>query len=134
MTSAIWKFEPLASEAFSLRMPRGAEILTVQVQHGKPQIWAKVDPTAPVESRRFALFGTGHRIPDERESEHALRYVGTFQVDGGALVFHLFEASPLDIERCVHGQSEFAACFEGACHRESRVAPPTGSVAEEPKR
>lgn len=94
--SEVWKFEPMASTTFALSMPVGAEVLTVQVQHGKPQIWAKVDPFAPVEMRRFALVGTGQRIPDDSEMGHRLRYVSTFQLEGGLLVFHLFEAFPIE--------------------------------------
>lgn len=91
--SAVWKYELLAAEHFVLSMPKGAEVLTVQVQHGKPQLWARVDPTAEKEPRHFGVYGTGHRIQDPSEGVR-LAYVGTFQIDGGQLVFHLFEGSP----------------------------------------
>lgn len=90
-TSEVWKFEPLVSESFGLLMPKGAEVLTVQVQHGKPQIWARVDPDAPKETRWFGFFGTGHPIPGEAAGVQ-FTYVDTFQVEAGQLVFHLFEA------------------------------------------
>ena len=69
-------------------MPRSARILDVQVQHGEVCIWALVDPDEGNETRHFSVFGTGHEIHD---SDHAYIYIGTFQLEGGALVFHLFE-------------------------------------------
>lgn len=80
----IWKY---TLQAFTeLEIPSGAEVLDVQVQSGEPQLWALVDPNASLELRRFVFFGTGHPISKEN-----LRYVSTFQMLGGALVFHVFE-------------------------------------------
>lgn len=67
-------------------MPEGAEILTVQVQHEAPCIWAKVNLNAPAETRLIEIFGTGHPM-----SETERRYIGSYQSRGGALVFHVFE-------------------------------------------
>ncbi len=53
-----------------------------------PFIWALVDTDAPEEARVFHVRGTGH------PADALGRYVGTFQIDGGALVFHLFEGEP----------------------------------------
>ena len=72
-----------------LHMPAGAKVLTVQMQGGQPQLWARVDPKQPKEWRTFAVYGTGHQIPDDRR----LEYVATFQMDDGALVWHVFEAT-----------------------------------------
>ena len=46
-------------------------------------MWALVSPDHPLESRYSKLIGTGHPIPDAGE----LRYVGTFQVGLGSLLF-----------------------------------------------
>lgn len=73
----------------TLQMPKGAQVLTVQIQHGTPCLWAKVDPTQPTERRTFNVYGTGHEMPDDP----CLVYVATFQVDGGALVWHVFEST-----------------------------------------
>jgi hypothetical protein len=67
-------------------MPDGAQVLTVQMQHGEPQLWALVDPVAPTVKRVFNIYGTGHSMGDRTGS-----YIGTFQMDGGSLVFHVFE-------------------------------------------
>ncbi|MBU2634917.1 hypothetical protein KJ841_00375 [Patescibacteria group bacterium] len=73
---------------FSLDLPEGAKILTVQEQHGEPQIWALVNPGSPTETRNFRLAGTGHPIKGDKE---LLNYVGTFQLAGGSFIGHLFE-------------------------------------------
>lgn len=82
----IWKYVT-CWDAFALMMPRGAKVLSVQVQNGVPCIWALVDPVEPVEMRRFLLVGTGHEI----ECTDGLSFIGTFQMRDGELVFHLFE-------------------------------------------
>lgn len=77
------------SMAFEVEMPKDADVLTVQVQYGEPHIWAIVDPDEPPETRGFVLRGTGHGLKGNEG-----RYVGTFQLEGGAFVGHLFEALP----------------------------------------
>jgi hypothetical protein len=82
----IWKYDVQPDE-FALEMPRGTHVIGVQVQHGKPRMWALVDPSEPVETRRFLTAGTGHELDRAEE----LRHAGTFQMCGGDLVLHLFE-------------------------------------------
>jgi hypothetical protein len=82
---AIWKFPLLIQDGQAVSMPAGAKVLCVQVQNGVPCLWALVDPTAPKLSRNFFTFGTGHPIDPT-----GLEFVGTYQIDGGALVFHVF--------------------------------------------
>lgn len=84
----IWKFAlPCVDEAF-VSMPVGAQILCVQTQINNPCLWAVVDPDALTkEVRRFNIYGTGHEIEGEPGT-----YIGTFQLAGGTLVFHVFEA------------------------------------------
>ena len=86
----IWKYTVMTDE-FTHQMPKGAEVLDVQVQSGVPHLWALVDDIAPMERRRFATVGTGHPLPDEISDG---KHVGTFQLHGGALVFHLFDFGP----------------------------------------
>jgi hypothetical protein len=90
-TRAVWKF-PLpfpGNDLFTIEMPASAEILSLQMQFNEPQIWALVTPGADMEIRRFRVAGTGHPI-----DEQAIRFVGTFQFAGGALIFHVFEIQP----------------------------------------
>lgn len=84
----IYKFRiPKITDDFGIEMPFGAKILTVQTQHELPCIWAIVDTENGNEMRNFKLYGTGH--PIETSLFHT--YIGTFQLRGGDLVFHLFE-------------------------------------------
>lgn len=87
----IWKFtldvEAMGpgDDQLSLRVPAGAEILDVQMQFDRPQMWMRVDPYAPVETRRFQIAVTGGPVAA------GSTYLGTFQHLGGGLVFHVFE-------------------------------------------
>jgi hypothetical protein len=81
----IWKY-PLTA-ASGLRMPRGARLLTVQVQAEDVCLWALVDPEAPMVTRTIRVFGTGHTVKLAATDA----YIGTFQLSGGALVFHAFD-------------------------------------------
>lgn len=91
MTQRIYKWGVPVKDDFTIELPEDARVLTVQTQGGiggAPQMWVLCDPNAKKERRRFRVFGTGHPV----ESDDDLEYVGTFQLEDGALVFHLFEA------------------------------------------
>ena len=83
----IWKFPFETIDMLGLAMPKGAEILTVQVQDGIPCIWAMVDPAQEKEKRIIVIHGTGHSVPQPE----AKRYVGTYQERQGSLIWHVFE-------------------------------------------
>jgi hypothetical protein len=84
----IYKYPLEIKDTVTVKMPRCAKVLTVQVQRGVPCIWAAVDPLQPYLDRRvFRIVGTGQSFM--RESVN--RYVGTFQMFGGDLVYHVFE-------------------------------------------
>jgi hypothetical protein len=73
----------------TLELPTGAVILSVQVQHDKPQLWALCDENVTTVQMRFiAIYGTGNTIHG-----NAGRYISTFQMRGGDLVFHAFEVN-----------------------------------------
>lgn len=90
MSKVIWKFSIDTQPYTEAEMPKGAEILTVQSQFNEPEIWALVDPEKEKETRRFAIIGTGHEIPDV-VSRNFKKYIGTYQLDNGNFVFHVFE-------------------------------------------
>lgn len=81
---SIYKYPLRIDDEISLVMPVGAELLTTQIQSDIPCLWAKVDTRAPMVRRIFRWRGTGH--PADGLGE----YVGTVQMHGGGLVFHLF--------------------------------------------
>ena len=68
-------------------LPTHATILCVQAQRNVPCIWAKVSPRNEKVKRKFWIFGTGHPISKEEQDLH---YVGTFQLDDGEFIGHLF--------------------------------------------
>jgi hypothetical protein len=77
------------SGRFKHLMTDRVDMLDVQLQHGDPQLWALVDVSATPQWRHFVTVGTGWEIP-----ERIVGHVGSFQVEGGALVFHVFELHP----------------------------------------
>jgi hypothetical protein len=81
----IYKYPVPIDDRFVIQMPLGAFIMTVQMQKSEPQIWALVDPDRSLTNRVFYLYGTGMEVNPE------LIYIGTFQMLGGSLVYHLFE-------------------------------------------
>ena len=86
VSRVVFKYPIPMKDRFDLALPTGAQVLTVQTQRGEPHLWALVHPGLPPETRSFHLYGTGHPV------DHApLRYVGTFQLEDGRLVFHVFE-------------------------------------------
>ena len=82
----IYKYPIPIQHHFSIDLPIGCKILAVQVQREIPCIWVLVNENPP-HPREFQLVGTGHPIEDSA----GLHYIGTFQMDGGTFVFHLFE-------------------------------------------
>lgn len=85
--AAIWKFPLDVVDLQAVKMPAGSRLLTVQVQHGSPVLWAIVQPTAPVVRRDIRIVGTGHPLPAALGE-----YIGTFQMLEGELVWHAFDA------------------------------------------
>ena len=83
----IWKYEIEATDSQEIVMPGvSVRMLDVQIQNGVPCLWALVEPGGPKSTIRLATYGTGHEV----DSLGPDLYVGTFQLEGGALVFHVF--------------------------------------------
>lgn len=91
----VWKFPipfPCATveeQVFRLTLPKGAKLLHVDLQGGKPFLWAAVKPGAETEERVFFVVGTGQDWPEPAE------HVGTFQMAGvvggpPTTVWHVF--------------------------------------------
>jgi hypothetical protein len=82
----IWKFpleNMLGGSRLQAQMPQDARILTVQVQDDTPHLWAEAYPDNPLETRRFAVVGTGQPVPP------GAIYIGTWQE--APFVWHLYE-------------------------------------------
>jgi len=84
----IWKFPLRVTDSQLVLMPEGAKILCVQVQDATPCLWAKIDPNLAPTPRKIETRGTGHDVGPQCD-----HYIGTYQLHGGALVFHVFDDS-----------------------------------------
>jgi hypothetical protein len=83
MAKQIWKY----SLENVIEMPKGAEILTVDIQNGQmfnAQMWVKVNTENEMEKRMFEVIGTGQNFDDTNR-----KYIGTYQ--DGPFVWHVFE-------------------------------------------
>lgn len=81
----VWKFSIPIVDRFPLLLPVGAQVLHVAAQNKVGCLWVLVDPSQASEHRQFRLYGTGHDIHQDGI------YLGSFFLEGGDLVFHLFE-------------------------------------------
>jgi hypothetical protein len=83
----IYKYPLSVSDKQTIKMPVGAQILTVQVQESAPCIWALVESEKEDEDRYIEIFGTGRQIHVDMGIDRY--YIGTFQQ--GPFVWHVFE-------------------------------------------
>ena len=86
MSRKVYKYPVVMENRFTLALPEKAEVLSVGVQFGQPQVWVFLDPNAPKVVRTFMVASTGYPV-----EEPNVKFIGTFQLEGGALIFHLFE-------------------------------------------
>lgn len=92
----IWKKQLQVTNIQTIVLPVGSQILTMQVQHGVPYLWALVSPPEtpvggkepiPAKNEEITIYtyDTGHPCPQDKAD-----YIGTYQVMFGDLVFHVF--------------------------------------------
>lgn len=88
----VYKYPLDIQDEVVVMIPKGARVLSVQVQNGRPCLWAAVDPNElTLEERLFRISGTGHPIQDDVVDG----FIGTIQMYDGKLVFHVFEMKRL---------------------------------------
>lgn len=87
--NTIWKYALAQTDVQTLWMPEGATILCVQSQHGTLFLWASVNSESQEAHRVIEIHGTGNPMPNGSRS-----YIGTVQMMGAALVWHIFEQLP----------------------------------------
>lgn len=86
----IYKYPVMISDEVEVLMPRSARILHVAQQPlavGDLQVWAHIDKREPMVVRKLRIYGTGHDMPGEPG-----RFIGTVLFNGGALVWHVYDA------------------------------------------
>lgn len=85
----IYKYPVPITDAFELELPYGARICLFATQEAslEPQLWIEHSATGDMRmvTRRFRLFGTGHRIDNADRMAH----VGSVIVE--PFVWHLYE-------------------------------------------
>ena len=84
----VFKYQLPLGDYFKLALPKGARVLTADMQNGQPCLWALINPDNKTEKRLFRFVGTGQMIED---SLKRLEFVATFQMEGGSLTLHIFE-------------------------------------------
>lgn len=87
MAWRIFKYSIGGAGSRRVAMPGAAKVLSVQTQHDSLFAWALVDDNRDAREYEFLVLGTGHKLPDDI---HRYAYAGTVQMDGGALVWHVF--------------------------------------------
>lgn len=94
----IYRYTLRMTDLNEVMMPRGAQILSVQIREdsrddpmANPQLWALVDTTQPNVTRTIGIHGTGHDMDRWLALYPAFKFISTFQVFGGRLVFHAFD-------------------------------------------
>jgi len=88
----IYKYELPLGLSPIIEMPYDAEILSIQSQDGKIQIWAIVDDKDMLVGRQFHILGTGNGFPQEvgyAIAGNAFKHHATVQQ--GEFVWHVFE-------------------------------------------
>jgi len=81
----IYKYPLDIADAQRVAMPKGAQILTAQIQKDSLFLWALVDNAAHLELRTILIRGTGNNADDIG------CYISTVQLHAGLLVLHVFE-------------------------------------------
>jgi len=65
-------------------IPENAKVLSVGTQHGLGAFWVMFDPNKPKKPFKYTVIPTGGKVPPNME------YKGTFQLDAGKFIGHLF--------------------------------------------
>ena len=74
----------LDSQDCTLQLPKGSELLTVQLQNENLILWVLVNPnTNESEERHICIVGTGWDVEDN------MKYITTYM--DGYFVWHVFE-------------------------------------------
>lgn len=83
----VYKFPLMSAQRQPIVLTRGAEVLSAQMQRDVLCLWVLMDPDAVNVEREVTVAGTGHALTNDASKDI---FVGTVQMEGGALVFHVF--------------------------------------------
>jgi hypothetical protein len=86
MAKTIYKYElQIQAGIQSLMMAQGANVVLVANQSERLTLWVEFTLNAPMITRQFLVFGTGHTIREDT------RYVGSAIFANGNFVWHVYE-------------------------------------------
>lgn len=81
----VWKYKLDTTDFQVIDLPKGSQVLSLQMQDGVACVWVLVNPhEKELEPVIFDTYGTGHNIA------FVGKFLGTYQLCEGALVFHVF--------------------------------------------
>jgi hypothetical protein len=84
----IYRYTLSNQSAQWIKLPLGAQLLTVKLQHNVVCLWAMVDTSViKTEMREIEMLLTGEEI----ELPYRRHYLGTVLINNGEFVFHYFE-------------------------------------------
>lgn len=81
----VYKYPLEITDEQEITAAKGWRPLAVQKQGNDCYLWAEVDDQARLVPHKVYVHGTGHQL-----DPNAIHYVGTLQLAGGALIFHVF--------------------------------------------
>ena len=86
MRKVVYKYPISLSSDFSMTLPQGHKVIRVFTQYDiYATMWLEVDPDSPAVSFKFATIPTGYEIPN------GYVYQGTFELDRGDYIGHLYQ-------------------------------------------
>lgn len=85
--------DPAATKETELEIPKGSQILSVELTAAGPALFVLVDEDAEVESRSFVIVANGVDLPEGVDGMH---YRGTAKVPG-AFTWHVFELTTVKV-------------------------------------
>ncbi len=79
-----------------LKIPSGSVVLSIQVQHNKVFLWAKVNPDNSPMDFKLHVETTGSEIkPENSKYVTRERHMATLQMNDGYFVMHVFNANEI---------------------------------------
>ncbi len=87
----VFRYRIPITDVAEVEMPERPDILSLgPPRDGRDELdmWALVNPDAPLRTFRFTVCGTGHPVPENRGA-----FVGSVTTHGGQLVWHVWVAA-----------------------------------------
>jgi len=85
--NVIYKYQIFPGDMQVLEIPQDSKILCVQTQGGEPQMWVQQYTEGSLTQKEIYIIPTGATFDADDK-----KYIGTFQLNGGTLVFHVYES------------------------------------------